>query len=87
MQVRQHHSEWNTHKYAIMFHEKFNAHLKLKAEGVDSETHYPDAFSNLPISNKFATQSLSIPINAHLTDAEVEHVVEAVEKVWKNNSI
>lgn len=85
--VRKHHSDWNTHKYAIMFHEKFDAQKQLEAEGVSSEAHYPDAFSNLPMSNKFAMQSLSIPINAHLTDAEVEHVVEAVEKVWKNSSI
>jgi UDP-2-acetamido-2-deoxy-ribo-hexuluronate aminotransferase len=87
VEIRQHQTDWNTHKYAIMFHEKFDAQKQLEAEGVSSEAHYPDAFSNLPMSNKFAMQSLSIPINAHLTDAEVEHIVKAVEKVWKNNSI
>lgn len=87
VEARQHHTEWNTHKYAIMFWDKFEAQAALKAEGVDSEAHYPDAFSNLPQSQRFVKQSLSIPINAHLTDAEVETVVEKVEKVWKNNNM
>lgn len=84
--VRTHSIEWNTHKYAVMFWDKFEAQAALKLEGVETEAHYPDAFSPLPGSERFVKQSLSIPINAHLTDAEVETVVEKVEKVWKSKT-
>jgi dTDP-4-amino-4,6-dideoxygalactose transaminase len=87
VEVRPHHPEWNTHKYAIMFWDKFEAQKALKAQGVDSEAHYPNAFSSLPRSYRFVKQALSIPMNAHLTDAEVEIVVKKVEKVWKSKTI
>jgi len=86
VETRIHSAEWNTHKYAVMFWDKFQALSAMKQEGVETEAHYPDAFSNLPNSQRFVKQSLSIPINAHLTDAEVETVVEKVEKVWKSNT-
>lgn len=84
VETRLHSVEWNTHKYAVMFWDKFEAQAALKEHGVATEAHYPDAFSDLPHSQRFVKQSLSIPINAHLTDAEVETVVEKVEKVWKS---
>ena len=84
VETRLHSVEWNTHKYAVMFWDKFEAQAAMRAEGVETEAHYPDAFSPLPHSQRFVKQSLSIPINAHLTDAEVETVVEKVEKVWKS---
>ena len=87
VETRLHSAEWNTHKYAVMFWDKFEAQAMLRAEGVDSEAHYPDAFSPLPQSKRFVKQALSIPINAHLTDAEVEIVVKKVEKVWKSKTI
>ena len=87
VETRMHHLEWNTHKYAIMFWDKFEAQRAMHAEGVETEAHYPDAFSALPNSERFVKCSLSIPINAHLTDAEVETVVEKVEKVWKSKTM
>jgi len=42
---------------------------------------------NYPGAERFVKQSLSIPVNGHMTDAEVEQVVKAVDLVWKSNSI
>jgi len=87
VETRIHSAEWNTHKYAVMFWDKFEAQYAMKQQGVETEAHYPDAFSPLSHSERFVKQSLSIPINAHLTDAEVETVVEKVEKVWKSKTM
>lgn len=80
-------SEWNTHKYSVFFPDNFEAHALLKAEGIASEVHYPDGFAttgNYPNTDFFKKRALSIPINGHLTDSEVEIVANKVEKVWKN---
>lgn len=85
VETRVHHEEWNTHKYAVMFEDKFEAQAKLAALGIDSEAHYPDAFSDICYNSKrFVQRSLSIPMNAHLEDKEVEYIVDSVEKVWKS---
>ena len=70
-----------------MFWDKFEAQKALKAQGVASEAHYPNAFSSLPRSYRFVKQALSITMNAHLTDAEVEIVVKKVENLWKSKTI
>ena len=88
--ARPHSTEWNTHKYAIMFDDKFQAEDKLKQLGIETEAHYPDILpqtGNYPGAERFVKQSLSIPVNGHMTDAEVEQVTEAVEQVWKNTII
>ncbi len=88
--LRPHTTEWNAHKYAIMFEDKFEAQAQLAKLGIESEPHYPNILpqsGNYPGAERFVKQSLSIPINAHMTDAEVEQVVDTVEQVWKNNSM
>ena len=86
--LRPHTTEWNAHKYAIMFEDKFEAQAQLAKLGIESEPHYPNILpqsGNYPGAERFVKQSLSIPVNAHMTDAEVEQVVNTVEQVWKNN--
>ena len=88
---RPNYSEWNTHKYAIMCKNKFEMYEKLQKDGIDSECHYTDNFAKLPwtpntekqftITDYFIQRSLSIPINAYMTDSEVN---EVAEKVYKN---
>ena len=84
---RQHHPEWNTHKYAVLFPDKFQAQQLLAGRGIESEAHYPDAFAPFFWAEKYAKQSLSIPMNAHLTDAEIEKVARETIKVWKHVNI
>ena len=86
--LRPHTTEWNAHKYAIMFEDKFEAQAQLAKLGIESEPHYPNILpqsGNYPGAERFVKQSLSIPVNAHMTDAEAEQVVDTVEQVWKNN--
>ena len=86
--LRRHTKEWNAHKYAIMFEDKFEAQAQLAKLGIESEPHYPNILpqsGSYPGAQRFVKQSLSIPINAHMTDAEAEKVVDTVEQVWKNN--
>ena len=81
-------SEYNTHKYAIFVDNKFEAHKKLLSMGVETAQHYVDNFAKLPWTpstnkqflktDEFIKQSLSLPINAHMTDAEVQQVIDAV---------
>jgi len=85
--LRRHTKEWNAHKYAIMFEDKFEAQAQLAKLNIESEPHYPNILpqsGSYPGAQRFVKQSLSIPINAHMTDAEVEQVVDTVEQVWKN---
>lgn len=84
------HGAWNAHKYVIFPSDKIAMHDRLYADGIDSEEHYTENFSDLPWLNKpkvhmpwsdfFVKQSLTIPLNPHLTDIEVEKVVSAVIK-------
>ena len=84
------HGTWNTHKYVIFPSDKIEMHNRLYADGVDSEEHYTENFSDLPWLNKpkvhmpwtdfFVKRSLTIPLNPHLTDTEIEKVVSAVIK-------
>lgn len=88
--ARKHSAGWNTHKYPILFRDKFEAQGSLELMGIETEAQYPDALpktGDFPNTDMYVKQALSIPINAHLTDAEVEQVVKAVDLVWKSNSI
>lgn len=81
---------WNTHKYVIFPTDKFSMYEKLYNNGVDSECHYTESFNDLPWLNKpkknyavtdfYVKRALTIPLNAHLTDSEVEEVVKKVVK-------
>ena len=88
--TRPHCPEWNAHKYAIMFDNKFKAQAQLAKLGVETEPHYPDILpqqGHWPGAEYFVKSSLSIPVNAHMTDDEVEQVVDTVEQVWKKRII
>ena len=85
-------SENNTHKYVIEVDDKFEMYQRLQAVGIDSECHYPDVFSELdwvsdkkelPNSKYFAKHALSIPLNPHLTDDEVQYVAKQVIKLYR----
>jgi UDP-2-acetamido-2-deoxy-ribo-hexuluronate aminotransferase len=81
---------WNTHKYPILFNDKLQAQKELKQLGIETEAQYTDTLpkqGSFPNTDKYVKQALSIPINAHLDDLEVEEVVKQVEVVWKKNSI
>jgi dTDP-4-amino-4,6-dideoxygalactose transaminase len=70
----------------------------LKQADIDADIHYPrlipdqDALKSLSVApfifgsltraKEFAAQEVSLPINAYLTDAEVEHVVAAIN-AWE----
>ena len=81
-------STWNGHKYAIMVKDKFESYKKLLEAGIETEQHYVDNFGKLlwtpnydreyPMSDKFVDQSLTIPNNPHMTDSEVQQVIDAV---------
>jgi len=85
---RPNYSQYNTHKYAIMVENKFEAFEKLKSQGVETLRHYQDNFAKLPwtpstdeqfpITDKYIRQSLSLPINGHMTDSEIYEVIEKV---------
>lgn len=79
-------------KYPVFFKSKYKAYDKILEEGVETQTHYIDNFATgvfnhqkninerYPGTEYHNQHSLSIPMQAFLTDAEVERVVEAVIK-------
>ena len=81
-------SGWNAHKFAIMVDDKFSAYKKMLEAGVETEQHYADNFARLPwtphtdskfpMTDRFVKQSLTIPNNPFMTDAEVEIVTKKV---------
>ena len=81
-------STWNGHKYAILVEDKFKTHNDLLAQGIQTEKHYVDNFSTLDftprydkdfaMSDLFVQQSLTLPNNPHMTDQEIEKVIDQV---------
>jgi len=81
-------SQTNFHKYAIMTADKHEAYKKMLQLGVETEQHYVDNFAELswtpkdhrkfPNTDRFITQSLTIPSNPFMTDSEVEKVAELI---------
>lgn len=81
-------STYNTHKYVIFVKDKFKAHDILLSKGLKTAQHYVDNFAELlwtpkvnqkfPITDKFIKHALSLPINAHMTDQEVQDVINIV---------
>jgi len=65
---------------------------KLKALDIETAQHYVDNFSKLswtpdtdeefPMTDKFIRQSFSLPINGHMTDREVEEVIDKVVNTY-----
>ncbi len=87
----------NMHKYAIFVENKFEVHKKLLSKGIETAQHYVDNFSKLPwtpstneqfsITDRFIRQSLSLPINAHMTDTEAQQVIDAVINTTESKNL
>ena len=81
-------STWNGHKYSIFVDDKLWSHSKLNDMGVQTERHYLDNFASLdwtpntntkfPMTDRFVRQSLTIPNNPHMTDEDVNFVIDCV---------
>ena len=81
-------SEYNTHKYTIFVDDKFETYERLLDAGIETARHYVDNFfklewtqnteENFPVTDRFIQQCLSLPINAYMTDHEVQKVIEIV---------
>lgn len=75
-------------KYAVFFRDRDRAHDLLLAEGIHTEKHYRDNFGqgvlavhpleHTPNTTHYNRHSLSIPMQAYLTDSQVERVIGAV---------
>jgi len=75
-------------KYAVFFQDRDRAHDLLLAEGIHTEKHYRDNFGkgvlahhrleHTPNTDHYTRSSLSIPMQAYLTDEEVDRVIRSV---------
>lgn len=79
------------HLYVIRHANRDELQKKLSAVGIHTLIHYPIAphrqkayaelaHLNLPISEKIHREVLSLPIGPHLSDAQVEYVVEKLKR-------
>ena len=75
-------SSWNMHKYAIFFDDKLKTQQDLKDKGLQCVPHYTESFggAGYPRTDHFVKSSLSIPLNAYLTDGEVEQIVKVISE-------
>lgn len=86
-------SSWHLYTIRILDRDALSSHLA--QEGVESLIHYPvpphlsGAYrarygSNpLPIADRIAVETLSLPIGPHLTDGQVDRVCTAVESAFR----
>ena len=86
-------SKWNGHKYSLFVADKLWSHDKLNEMGVQTERHYLDNFAsldwtpnstfNFAVTDRFVKQSLTIPNNPHMTNEDVDFVIDCVLKHQK----
>lgn len=80
------------HHYVVRAGSRDRIRAELKMEGIDTGIHYPTpchrqepyrayAIQPLPVAEKLALEILSLPIFPHLTDDQVDHVCDAVERI------
>jgi len=76
------------HMYVIRVKQREELASHLRAEGVQTGIHYPVPLhmqpclrSNveLPVTEKYAKEVLSLPMHPQLTDAEIEHVASTIK--------
>jgi dTDP-4-amino-4,6-dideoxygalactose transaminase len=82
------------HKFVVRHEDRQKLQTYLTMKGVETKIHYPQALTDLEIGNQYVSfnptgefynaeqlckQCLSLPIYPELTDAEVEHVAQAVK--------
>lgn len=75
-------------KYAVFFRDRDRAHDLLLADGIHTEKHYRDNFgkgvlahhrlTHTPNTDHYNRSSLSIPMQAYLTDDEVDRAIRSV---------
>lgn len=80
------------HHYVLRTGSRDRIRAELKMEGIDTGIHYPTpchrqepyrahATQPLPVAEQLALEILSLPIFPHLTDDQVDHVCDAVERI------
>ena len=85
-------------QYTIRVKNRDNIHLKLKKEGIPTSIFYPiplhfqECFkylnykqNDLPISEKVCNEVLSIPMNAFLTESQLNYIISKIKKVFSSN--
>jgi len=83
-------------KYVVRTDKRDELQDYLKDKGIETRVHYEKALSELPIyegyvtvtsgvenSIRLASEVLSLPIYPELTDAEVEHISNAVKRFYE----
>ena len=83
------------HQFVIRTPERDALQRHLDARGVETGIHYPSPIHcqpawraswgpeiELPVVERVAREILSLPMHPDLTDAEVEHVIAAVESFF-----
>jgi len=87
------------HMYMLLVERRDELNAYLQDNGIDSKIHYPiplhlqPASKNLgyklgdfPVAEEQAKKIISLPVHQHLTDAEVEYVIDHVRSFYKERS-
>lgn len=79
------------HLYVVTVNDRLTVQEALLESGVQTMIHYPfapaeqvayrGAIVSLPNASEHAARCLSLPMGPHLSDTEVDHVIESVTKV------
>ena len=79
-------------QYTVLVHDRDGVQERMKSLGVPTAVHYPrplhrqPAYERLcdpkpmPVSDRLASQAISLPMSADLADSQVEQVVAALAK-------
>lgn len=87
------------HQYIIRTKYRNNLKKFLNKNNIETAIHYPipvhmqyaykKQFGNiyLPMTEKFSKEILSLPINPHMTELEVDYVIKKIQEFFKNKKI
>ena len=86
------------HQYVVRSNQRDQLRTYIEGQGIGTSIHYPSPVhlqpayhrrkrviidrTDLPVTEKVASQVLSLPMHAHLTEQEVERVCEAIRR-WR----
>ena len=81
------------HFWPIFTKRRNELHDYLKEKGIESGMHYKMNYNyslfgnheNLPNADKFERTELTLPIGSHLTDKDLEYIVETIKEFYKGN--
>lgn len=81
--------------YVIMTEQRDAMLAHLRANGVDARIHYPISMhltragrkmghkeGDLPVSERYARETITLPAHQYLTDEQVEHTIKAVQSFF-----